>query len=415
MKINISINQQGIASLGLAGKTDLIDWAILDYIKDWYFLREARRIEISEEDGRRISYVWINYSHLLTNMPLLSEKNPKTDKLKKIDKNRLTERLRRLERLNLIRLFRAPDNTIYVRLTELYAKAAFLDEDPPVLKTVTVKNDSPETSMETDFDCPQNSDRYSIRKSSKKQKLTKRENFDDRPVLKTVTGSEKIENDCPQNSDSMEICKLFENQELTTTDFSTEDTCPQNSDSTSTYIGTYISTYKSTLGTGTGVQAPVCTDGRGALSMNSTYSSSKKIFEKNSSAEKPPSRDFINELVDIFASVYEEFYALPYVSTEKDRRGMSRLVQRIRQFRQKLGLSPLNTEGMKQEIAGFIRAVFTNVTNRFLRDNVSPMFLYSYFNQYVKEASNYATKFSEKDWQEIFGDGRGDSFHAPSG
>ena len=66
MKYTTVINNAGVVNSGLHHKTDLNDWAILDYIKDW---------QSHPKSERRGNLVWINYSHLLAEMPLLAVKH----------------------------------------------------------------------------------------------------------------------------------------------------------------------------------------------------------------------------------------------------------------------------------------------------------------------------------------------------
>ena len=62
MKYTITINQAGIVDSGYADKTDITDWAIIEYICAWQ--RNTKAIKRGE-------FVWINYRHLAENMPLL--------------------------------------------------------------------------------------------------------------------------------------------------------------------------------------------------------------------------------------------------------------------------------------------------------------------------------------------------------
>jgi len=103
MKYFIGINQYGVCKYELEYKTDLIDWAIIDYIKSWFFY-ENRKI-YQTEDGTQ--YVWVNFKALLENLPLLS-----------IKENTLTERFKKLRTLGLIKTMQMKDNTLYVVLTE---------------------------------------------------------------------------------------------------------------------------------------------------------------------------------------------------------------------------------------------------------------------------------------------------------
>jgi len=101
MKFTITINQAGIADSGLAEHTDMIDWAILEYIKDWSMNPKAARI------GNK---VWINYSHLCKSMPLLGIKT----------KGPISRRISKLRELGLITTEKDPDGNLYAAPTERY-------------------------------------------------------------------------------------------------------------------------------------------------------------------------------------------------------------------------------------------------------------------------------------------------------
>ena len=118
MKYTIMINQVGIVKAGLHTKTDMIDWAILDYLKDWYFSGYARKLSITE-DSKHIDYVWVNYSHLLQNMPIIGIKN----------KDALTKRFKKLRKLGLIKTFQTKDNTLYFILTPLAIETFYYQEN----------------------------------------------------------------------------------------------------------------------------------------------------------------------------------------------------------------------------------------------------------------------------------------------
>lgn len=125
MKYSIVIDQKGIYEAGLASKTDLIDWAIIDYLKSWYFI-EHKKIFTTADNKE---YIWLNYNHLLSEMPLLSERDEETKRLKKLDKNRLTERIKKLKDLGLIETITMKDNTLYFRLSELSCRICFSSQN----------------------------------------------------------------------------------------------------------------------------------------------------------------------------------------------------------------------------------------------------------------------------------------------
>ena len=90
MQYSIVINQVGIVKAGLHKKTDFTDWAIIDYIIHWFFSKDAKKGRDEEEE-----YVWINYNHLLEQMPMLPAK----------DKPGLSERFKKLRQLGLIKSY----------------------------------------------------------------------------------------------------------------------------------------------------------------------------------------------------------------------------------------------------------------------------------------------------------------------
>lgn len=122
MKYSITINQVGIANSGLAEKTDLADWAIIDYLKDWFFA-ETKKTILNHEDGKQ--YTWLNYNHLIQNMPLLPFKN----------KDGLSKRIKKLKSLNLIKTIVMKDNSLYFILTDFCISTCFFQQkkqDEPV-------------------------------------------------------------------------------------------------------------------------------------------------------------------------------------------------------------------------------------------------------------------------------------------
>jgi len=105
MKYFIFINQVALNKT----KLDLIDAAILDYLKAWCQAddKKIRQLEI-KEGGTSYRYTWINYHHLIKEMPLLRIKS----------KGAITSRVKKIEKAGYIKVFRAPDRSLYVRLTE---------------------------------------------------------------------------------------------------------------------------------------------------------------------------------------------------------------------------------------------------------------------------------------------------------
>jgi len=98
MKYIININQASIYDHGLADKTDLTDWAIIDYIKDWQANPKAERHD---------QMIWFNYGHAIKQMPLINIKT----------KGPLSKRIKKLFYLNLIDVHKEADNRLFVELT----------------------------------------------------------------------------------------------------------------------------------------------------------------------------------------------------------------------------------------------------------------------------------------------------------
>jgi len=121
MKYTITINQVGIVKAGLHKKTDLVDWAIIDYLKDWFFMEKKKTI-LNHEDGKQ--YTWINYKFLLNSMPLLGIKK----------KDGLSYRIKKLRKLGLIKTISLKDNTTFFILTEFCISTCFLHTNNGVLK-----------------------------------------------------------------------------------------------------------------------------------------------------------------------------------------------------------------------------------------------------------------------------------------
>ena len=102
MKYHILINQAGIVNSGLHTKTDVIDWSLLDYIFSWQQSPNAARID---------DKVWINYKHLIAEMPLLGLN----------EKSGVSKRIKKVRELDLLETFQSPDDCrLYAKTTELY-------------------------------------------------------------------------------------------------------------------------------------------------------------------------------------------------------------------------------------------------------------------------------------------------------
>ena len=100
MKYTIAaVNQIGIANAGLAdGDTDLVDWAIIDYIQTWAG---------NPRSTRRGDLVWISYKHLIREMPLLGLRT----------KQSVSKRITNLAKIGLLRLEHDQDGRVFAGLT----------------------------------------------------------------------------------------------------------------------------------------------------------------------------------------------------------------------------------------------------------------------------------------------------------
>jgi hypothetical protein len=104
MKKFIVINQYQIVRSGLHKRTDLIDWAIIDYIASWEKSKKKKTVIYKERE-----YFWLNYQYLIKSLPLLGIKT----------KSGIAKRLNKLKRLGLVFIYRSKNKEIYISLTEL--------------------------------------------------------------------------------------------------------------------------------------------------------------------------------------------------------------------------------------------------------------------------------------------------------
>ena len=98
MKYSILINQLAVVNNDLHDDTDLIDWALMDYIQQWITHPKAQKL------GDK---VWINYKHILTEMPLLGLKA----------KSSISNRVHKLESLGLIETEKDDSFRLFVKMT----------------------------------------------------------------------------------------------------------------------------------------------------------------------------------------------------------------------------------------------------------------------------------------------------------
>lgn len=100
MKYTILINQLQISKAGLVEATDLIDWAIVDYISKFSSSPFARKL-----DG----HTWINLKTLISEMPLLGLNS----------KQALSRRIAKHRELNIISCIYDDKTRMYAKLTSL--------------------------------------------------------------------------------------------------------------------------------------------------------------------------------------------------------------------------------------------------------------------------------------------------------
>ena len=112
MQYNININQKALAQSGL----DFSDAAILDFL--YHFERVRTKAKIYTDDRGR-DYRWINYKHIIAELPMLHIK----------DKAAISRRLINIEKTGYIKLYRAQDNTMYYRIADKYSSVIFSKDD----------------------------------------------------------------------------------------------------------------------------------------------------------------------------------------------------------------------------------------------------------------------------------------------
>ena len=100
MKYSALINLAGIHDAGLSDKTDLSDWVIIDYILEW---------GASEKATKRGNKVWINYRHLIAQIPILGIKS----------KSAISARLKKLAGLGLLDIEHDEEGRIFASIGEI--------------------------------------------------------------------------------------------------------------------------------------------------------------------------------------------------------------------------------------------------------------------------------------------------------
>ena len=97
MKYTATINLAGIHDAGLSDKTDLADWVIIEYIFEWYAVTTATR---------RGDKVWINFRHMIEEIPILGIKS----------KSAISARLKKLAGLGLLNIDHDEEGRIFASI-----------------------------------------------------------------------------------------------------------------------------------------------------------------------------------------------------------------------------------------------------------------------------------------------------------
>lgn len=155
MKYTILINQQAIVNAGLQELTDLTDWAIMDYISAW---------QMTDKGSRKGSKVWINYAHIIEQMPLLGIKN----------KGGISKRISKLRELGLIESEQDEiDQRLYIEVTKKYTELfIFSSNNHNKEKKQQFPNGNPSSQELTPVNESQHSINYQIKPSNNTKYLS---------------------------------------------------------------------------------------------------------------------------------------------------------------------------------------------------------------------------------------------------
>jgi hypothetical protein len=146
MKYTFVINQAGVVRCGLLGRVDIPALCILDYLRGWFFCKEAKRVVV---DGRE--FVWLRYEYAVEELPLLF--NPQATVESR--KNQLTRLVRGLREAGLVESVKV-GRDLYLRPSDL-AEALTSSRERTVTKsapTVTPSHDDTVTSPHDDTTTP---------------------------------------------------------------------------------------------------------------------------------------------------------------------------------------------------------------------------------------------------------------------
>jgi len=128
MKYSININQAALART----KLDIKDGAILEYLKSFCMAddKNIKQLTLTEK-GISYRYTWINFNHMIEEMPLLKIKQ----------KASISRRIKKIKKEGFIKTFRAPDRSLYVRLLPKIKELDF-GEGVTLKKQVLLKSNS---------------------------------------------------------------------------------------------------------------------------------------------------------------------------------------------------------------------------------------------------------------------------------
>ncbi len=125
MKYSILINQLGVVKAGLQKTTDMVDWALLEYVADWQVHGGGVMLD---------DHVWLNYQHLIDEMPLLG--------LNK--KNSVANRVKKLIGLDLLTTRHDDDGRCYAKVTRRYSEIVrFRPDGETAMSIIRIKTDTP--------------------------------------------------------------------------------------------------------------------------------------------------------------------------------------------------------------------------------------------------------------------------------
>jgi hypothetical protein len=134
LQYSITIPQLGVVANHLLDKTDVLDWIVLDYVRSFVSSKRAKAIT---KEGKR--FVWINYVHLRKSLPIIKVKS----------KHALSRRVQKLAKLGLLEVFRARDNTLFARLTDLALGAYHTKPEKLPMEDWETENDTPYDTKST--------------------------------------------------------------------------------------------------------------------------------------------------------------------------------------------------------------------------------------------------------------------------